>query len=69
MKNAVREQKVDAAGKQDYSLYTEEDFAVWKVLYDRQIVNLPDAATSEFMAGLGKVGFVADKIPSFEEIF
>ena len=65
--NVSREQKVDAQGNQDYSLYNEEDFAVWKILYERQIVNLPSAATSEFMTGIAKVDFKADKIPSFEE--
>jgi len=52
--------------KQDYSKYTAEDFAVWKILYDRQIVNLPNAATAEFMTGIEKVNFVADAIPNFE---
>lgn len=65
--NVTREQKVDAQGRQDYSLYNTEDFAVWKILFERQIVNLPNAATAEFMTGLTQVNFEAEKIPSFEE--
>ena len=67
MKNNVRVQKTDAQGNQDYSLYSEEDFAVWKVLYDRQIEILPNAATEGFMGGIKDVNFVANKIPSFQE--
>lgn len=67
MKETARLQKTDAQGNQDYSLYTEEDFAVWKVLYERQIVNLPGAATQGFMGGINDVNFVAERIPSFEE--
>ena len=53
--------------KQAYDQYTAEDFEVWQILYDRQIVNLPNAATIEFMNGLKDVNFVANRIPSFEE--
>ncbi|MFA0963082.1 phenylalanine 4-monooxygenase [Roseivirga sp. BDSF3-8] len=52
--------------RQQYENYTAEDFEVWKILFDRQIVNLPKAATSEFMAGLDKIHFTADRIPNFE---
>ncbi len=53
--------------RQIYENYTEEDFKVWKILYDRQIVNLPKAATKDYLTGLKEIGFVADKIPSFDE--
>lgn len=53
--------------KQIYGNYKEEDFQVWKLLYDRQIQNLPGAASSAHMEGLGKVNFVADEIPVFKE--
>lgn len=52
---------------QEYDKYTEEDFKVWKILYDRQIVNLPDAASTAYLDGLRAVNFTADKIPDFNE--
>ena len=53
--------------KQIYENYTEEDQGVWKILFDRQFPNLPEAATAEFLKGLMKVNFTADRIPNFEE--
>ncbi|MCE7990679.1 MAG: phenylalanine 4-monooxygenase [Roseivirga sp.] len=53
--------------KQIYENYTAEDQNVWKILFDRQFPNLPEAATGEFMTGLKKVNFTAEKIPNFEE--
>ena len=52
---------------QQYHNYTSEDFAVWKILFERQIKNLPGRATSEFMEGLKRIQFTANKIPNFEE--
>ena len=52
---------------QEYDQYTEEDFKVWKLLYERQIVNLPDAASREYLEGLKRIHFQADKIPNFAE--
>ena len=40
---------------------------MWKILFDRQFVNLPEAATKEFMIGLEKINFTSERIPSFEE--
>ena len=53
--------------EQDYDAYTEEDFKVWKILYERQIVNLPGAASIAYLEGIKEVNFTADKIPNFEE--
>lgn len=52
--------------RQQYENYTDEDFQVWKILFERQIANLPEAATSEFMQGLDRIHFSADRIPNFE---
>jgi phenylalanine-4-hydroxylase len=60
-------QKYDAS-RQDYEKYTEEDREVWRRLYERQIVNLPGAASKEYIDGIQKIGFTADKIPNFEEM-
>lgn len=53
--------------EQDYSAYTEEDFQVWKILYERQIVNLPKAASIAYLDGIKEINFTADKIANFEE--
>ncbi len=54
--------------KQEYDKYTSEDFEVWKILYERQMANLPGKATQEYLHGIQKVNFVADKIPVFDEV-
>jgi len=53
--------------KQNYDNYTKEDQEVWKILFDRQFPQLPEAATEEFLKGLKKVNFTAEGIPNFEE--
>ena len=52
---------------QDYSKYTAEDFKVWKLLYERLMPHLPGAAVPEYLEGVRRVGFSADRIPSFED--
>ncbi|MFY0607764.1 MAG: phenylalanine 4-monooxygenase [Cyclobacteriaceae bacterium] len=54
--------------RQIYGHYTPEDFEVWQVLYDRQIQNLPSAASKEHLEGMSKVSFVRDRIPNFDEM-
>ncbi len=54
--------------KQIYGHYTKEDFEVWKILYDRQIRNLPNAACKSHMEGLKEINFVDYEIPKFDEI-
>lgn len=51
---------------QGYSAYTAVDHAIWHDLFMRQSHLLPDRACTEFMAGLERLGVVADKIPDFE---
>lgn len=53
--------------KQEYNHYTQEDFQVWKTLYERQIINLPHAASQAYLDGLKLIHFTAEKIPNFEE--
>lgn len=52
---------------QDYSKYTAEDFKVWKLLYERLMPHLPGAAVPEYLEGVRRVGFTADRIPDFNE--
>lgn len=54
--------------KQDYAAYTAEDFNVWKILFERQIVNLPKAASAAYLKGIQEVDFRADKIADFEDV-
>ena len=54
--------------KQIYEHYTAEDQEVWKTLFDRQIVNLPKAASSAYMEGLETTKFTNKQIPNFEEV-
>ena len=53
--------------KQIYGNYTKEDFEVWKILYERQMGNLPTAASAAYLEGLTKVNFVEDAIPHFDQ--
>lgn len=54
--------------KQDYGAYSEEDFKVWKILFDRQIVNLPKAASKAYLEGIKEINFSADRIADFEDV-
>ena len=54
--------------RQIYGNYNEEDFQVWKILFERQMKNLPTAASSAFLEGLELIDFRADKIPVFDEL-
>jgi phenylalanine-4-hydroxylase len=53
--------------EQDYAAYTKEDFEVWRILFERQIVNLPEAASKAYLDGIKEINFTADKIANFEE--
>jgi phenylalanine-4-hydroxylase len=53
--------------QQQYSTYTQEDFEVWKILFNRQIEQLQLIASQAFLDGLTKVNFTADKIPNYQE--
>ena len=53
--------------KQIYENYTAEDQQVWKILFDRQFPQLPQAATKEFLTGLEKINFTGEAIPNFED--
>lgn len=52
---------------QDYQAYTSDDREVWKILFERQIHQLPTLASKEYLTGLERVQFSADKIPNYEE--
>lgn len=52
--------------RQDYAAYTAEDAQVWKILFERQIQNMPGRAATAFLDGLARIDFRADEIPNFE---
>jgi phenylalanine-4-hydroxylase len=52
---------------QIYEQYSAEDFEVWKILFERQMKQLPKVASSEFLDGLLRVKFSEDRIPKFTE--
>ena len=53
---------------QIYDNYTEEDFAVWKILFNRQMEVLKPIVSKEYLKALEIIDFNADKIPNFEEV-
>lgn len=54
--------------KQEYNLYTPEDFLVWKTLFERQMILLNDLASAEYLKSIKTVKFSADQIPDFREV-
>lgn len=54
--------------EQIYSNYTKEDFAVWKLLYERQMNFLTDKVAVEFIEAVDQVGFNSDEIPNFRNV-
>ncbi len=54
--------------EQIYTRYTSEDFEVWKILFDRQMKNLENHVSLDFLEALEKVKFRSDRIPDFTEV-
>ncbi len=54
--------------QQVYSNYTTQDFAVWKILFDRQMAMLNPSASSEYLKALDVVNFTNDVIPDFKTV-
>lgn len=54
--------------RQEYDAYTEEDFKVWRILFERQMPNLPKAASKAYLDGVELVKFTAEKIANFAEL-
>jgi len=54
--------------EQIYSNYTTEDLLVWKTLFNRQLKNLENKVSSEFMYSIDRVEFIADAIPDFTKV-
>ena len=54
--------------EQIYGSYTEEDFLVWKTLFNRQMQTLKSTVSEAYLNALEKVKFSPDRIPHFKEI-
>jgi len=53
---------------QEYSRYTQDDFEVWEILFNRQIEQLQPLASEAYLKGIEKVKFSAHKIPNYLEV-
>jgi len=53
---------------QDYAAYTEEDFEVWKILFNRQMTQLQSIASKAYLDGIEVVKFSSNEIPEYKEV-
>ena len=53
---------------QNWADYSEEEHAIWRLLFERQQQLLVGRACSEFLDGLGGLGVAADGIPDFRRL-
>lgn len=51
---------------QDYSKYTPDEQDVWKLLFERQMAQLPGKACQAYMDGIVATGFPNVRIPNFD---
>lgn len=51
--------------QQVYSNYTEQDFQVWRILFERQMNQLHNVASQQYLDAIETVQFSADRIPDF----
>ena len=54
--------------KQVYSDYTQQDFTVWGILFERQMKILRPIVSGEYLKAIKQVKFVKDRIPDFAEV-
>ena len=53
---------------QNWDDYSEEEHAIWRLLFERQQRLLVGRACAEFLDGLGELGVAADGIPDFRRL-
>jgi phenylalanine-4-hydroxylase len=53
---------------QNWDDYSEEEHAIWRLLFERQQRLLVGRACAEFLDGLGELGVAADGIPDFRQL-
>lgn len=54
--------------RQVYENYTAEDHKVWSILYQEQMKHLPAIAAEDYLKGINKCGFKADRVPDFNMV-
>lgn len=54
--------------EQDWQGYSQEEHAIWRLLFERQQRLLVGRACREYLDGLGKLGVAADGIPDFRRL-
>src|SRR5207245_7427650 len=64
----MSEARTDHAIEQDWSAYTEEEHAIWRLLFERQQRLLAGRACREYLDGLGRLGVGANRIPDFRRL-
>ena len=65
---AGRPERADWTIDQGWEIYTAEEHAVWKTLFERQTKLLPDRACKEFVQGMRDLPISADQIPDFRRL-
>lgn len=53
---------------QYYERYTEDDHAVWRLLYDRQMKLMDKYACADYLEALHRLPMDGDKIPHFDDL-
>jgi phenylalanine-4-hydroxylase len=61
-------ERADFTIDQNWSHYTEEEHAIWRLLFERQHGILVGRACDEFLSGLDGLGIAADGIPDFRRL-
>jgi phenylalanine-4-hydroxylase len=60
--------RTDYAIEQDWSAYTEDEHAIWRLLFERQQRLLVGRACQEYLDGLQGLGVAAGGIPDFRRL-
>src|SRR5438128_3314994 len=60
--------RTDHAIEQDWSAYTEDEHAIWRLLFERQQRLLAGRACQEYLDGLQGLGVAAGGIPDFRRL-
>lgn len=63
-------QSIQLTMKQEMDKYTQEDFEVWKILFERQVENLKTKGSQHYRTALNNMSEVlnANSIPNFNEL-
>ncbi|WP_303828659.1 phenylalanine 4-monooxygenase [Asticcacaulis taihuensis] len=61
-------ERADWTIDQDWHLYTAEEHATWKTLYERQMKLIPGRASQHYLDGLADLPITVDAIPDFERL-